>query len=172
MKFLLPLLILFISCAKEEFASRRNLDSVSVPLTFNSTIENCSNHTLIRPYVDFLFLWDNTSSQVFVSDETKTALRQTINLISDRFDYHILVSPLVEQANDPEFLVTRNTNGLTSDSLAIRIDSNDTGGALDSFKNANSSEEHGLQRAVDIISSNRSNGIFRKKFLRSSCFDV
>tara|TARA_B100000925_G_scaffold286649_1_gene264710 strand:+ start:2538 stop:3965 length:1428 start_codon:yes stop_codon:yes gene_type:complete len=162
MRFIAFLLILFTSCAEEEFATKRNLNSINVPLTFSSTVENCSNYTLIRPYVDFLFLWDNTSSQVFVSDATKSALRQTINLISDRFDYHIMMAPLVKTNPENNFLITRNKLGLNSSALDIRVEESEAEESLDSFTTALSSEEHGIQRAVDIISQNRSNGIFRK----------
>lgn len=162
MRIFTLLLFLFTSCAKEEFATKRNLNSINVPLTFSSTVENCSDYTLIRPYVDFLFLWDNTSSQVFVSNETKSALNQTINLISNRFDYHIMMAPLVQTGSNTNFLISRNTVGLSSSALDIRIDESEAEDSLDSFTTSGSSEEHGIQRAVDIISQNRSNGIFRK----------
>ena len=162
MKSILIILFLFISCSKEEFASRRNLDTVDVPLTFNTTAESCSNYTLIRPYVDFLFLWDNTSSQVFVSNETKQSLRQTINLISDRFDYHILLAPLVGQTSGKTFLIARNENGLSQSALNIKIDETFAENALESFTTSSSSSERGIQRVNDLIETNRSNGIFRK----------
>ena len=165
MRFVTILLILFISCAKEEFATKRNLNSINVPLTFNSTVENCSKYTLIRPFVDFLFLWDNTSSQVFVSNETKSVLRQTINLISDRFDYHIMMAPLVQTILRNKFLISRNSVGLNSSALDIRIDESEAEDSLDSFTTSGSSEEHGIQRAIDLVSQNRANGIFGKTLM-------
>jgi hypothetical protein len=162
MRLVIFLLILFTSCAKEEFATKRNLNSLNIPLTFSSSVENCSNYTLIRPYVDFLFLWDNTSSQVFVSNQTKSALRQTINLISDRFDYHIMMAPLVKTSPENNFLITRNKVGLSPSALNIRVDESEAEESLDSFVTSLSSEEHGIQRAIDLLSQNQTNGIFRK----------
>ena len=89
---ILLILITLISCGKEEFASIKQSVDSAAPITLNSSLEVCANHTLVKPYVDFLFLWDNTSSQTFVNSGTKEALANTVNLISERFDYRILAS--------------------------------------------------------------------------------
>ena len=114
-------LLTILSCGKEEFIANKSLEILEVPPTFTSSLESCANHTLIRPPVDLLFIWDDTSSQYFVNEQTKAALRNTISLVSDRFDYHIFIAPLSGDVTQPRFLVTRNTEGLSSSALNLRV---------------------------------------------------
>jgi len=88
-------LMLASSCGVEEFASKKKKDSTQISAIQTNTQSACSNFTYIKPKVDFLFLWDNSSSAVFINDQTRQALNQTIDLISNRFDYHIMLAPLV-----------------------------------------------------------------------------
>ena len=118
--------LVIASCAKEEFLAKKSQDSFSAPLTFSNNATVCSQFTLIKPRVDFLFLWDNTSSQTFVTNETKAALSNTINYISDRFDFHILMAPLVplpgSGIDDVAYLITSSTFGLGQSAINIRVE--------------------------------------------------
>ena len=154
------------SCAKEEFMAQKSQDSFSTPLTFTNNANVCSQFTLIKPRVDFLFLWDNTSSQVFVTNETKQALSNTINYISDRFDFHILMAPLVPQPgsaiNDVAYLITASTFGLGQSAINIRVEKSEAANVLNNFTTSSSGNEKGLKRSYDMLSANISNGIFRQ----------
>ncbi len=156
----------FVGCAKEEFMAKKSQDSFSAPLTFSNNSTVCSQFTLIKPRVDFLFLWDNTSSQTFVTNETKQALSNTINYISDRFDFHILMAPLVplpgSAINDVAYLITSSTFGLGQSALNIRVEKNEAANTLNNFLTTSSSNEKGIQRSYDMLNANISNGIFRQ----------
>ena len=89
----------------------------------------CSLSTRVAPKVDFLFLWDNTTSSRFINPETAKALKNTINLISPRFDYHIVLAPLKhqERTNSSEFfLITENTKGLNDEAISKIIPADDS----------------------------------------------
>ncbi len=159
------LIVFFISaCGEEAFAPKRVSQSeVSNPInTFN--FNACSSFTLIKPKVDFLFLWDNSTSSVFINDQTKQALNRTIDNISSRFDYHVMMAPLVvgnsDSLNSQAKLISENTIGLASSALNLKIDRTLAAQSLN-FSYANGSREQGVDRAIDLIKGNVSNGIFR-----------
>jgi hypothetical protein len=101
------LILLTSSCSREEeFAPPGQEETFpSRPILAYST-EFCSQSTQIRPKVDFLFVWDNSTSTFFINSQTKQALQSTITLMSDRFDYRILLAPLIDSntQNPTEFL--------------------------------------------------------------------
>lgn len=155
------------ACSKQEFAANKNKDATSISPVEQYKSSLCSNSTLIKPPVDFLFLWDNSGSQNFVTPSTKSALWNTVNLISSRFDYHILMAPLV----------TMNPSDLTSASFisssSVGIDSSILNSIATSYDNAVSrlssmptivkgSPENGLDRTIALLENNQTNGVFRK----------
>lgn len=126
-------------------------------------VHYCSNFTLVKPQVDFLFLWDNSSSTITLADGIKQSLQKTLDTISDRFNYHILLAPLLgnsdQQADFNSFsLVVDNTDGLNSQALSI-VKAREN---VSIFNNVQpQSLEQGFLRARTVISQNRNNGIFR-----------
>ncbi|MBF0299785.1 MAG: hypothetical protein HQK51_13755 [Oligoflexia bacterium] len=140
-------------------------------------VENaCSERTIIKPKVDFLFLWDNSSSFNFINSDTKNSLRNTINQFSSRFDYHVVLAPLLinestnTQNNPPLYLMLDNTNGVSpsiiqNNNSNVKIIPNDNTSKINSFNNITgvASNEHGLKRITNIITdTNVDNGLFRK----------
>ena len=155
-------LLTILSCGKEEFIANKSLEILEVPPTFTSSLESCANHTLIRPPVDLLFIWDDTSSQYFVNEQTKAALRNTISLVSDRFDYHIFIAPLSGDVTQPRFLVTRNTEGLSSSALNLRVNVDQAVEGISQFSTSTVSNEIGLFTSHLELTNNSANGIFRR----------
>lgn len=156
--------ILFTACGEEAFAPKRVSQSeVSNPINVASA-QACSAFTMIKPKVDFLFLWDNSTSSVFINDSTKEALNRTIDNISSRFDYHVLMAPLLvangQDVNYQAKLISENTNGLSSSALNLKIDRTLAAQSLN-FSYTQGSKEEGIERAIDLIKGNVSNGIFR-----------
>ena len=168
--------ILFLnSCGEEGFKINRIEQSNQVRKRTVSSSASCSLSTLIRPKVDFLFLWDNSSSTLFINNETKSALNNMVNNISSRFDYRIMHAPLLGTGNTNTYVVSSdpiggNINGVT------RI-SQDSQGNMLSLYQPNSqygSRELGLSRVINLINSNKAtrsisngqevynNGIFRE----------
>ena len=161
---LILIFIIFISCGKEEFASIKQSVDSTAPITLNSSLEVCANHTLVKPYVDFLFLWDNTSSQTFVNSGTKEALANTVSLISERFDYRILLAPMVAENNDYAFVLSSTDTGLSTGGKSMMVNIDDAYSKLLGFPSTSKSHENGIQRSIDLIDYNYSlnNGIFRR----------
>lgn len=159
---LLGLLILS-SCSDPQFGARRGQLQEQTPELKTSSLSMCSDFTLVRPQVDLLFLWDNSSSSVFINSDTKKALNDIVNKVSQRFDYHIMLAPLLSTGgtNSDAKLVTYDTAGLSSSAMSMRINRNQASNAL-SFPPGTGSQEAGLERSRELIRNNISNGIFRQ----------
>lgn len=156
---------LFFSCAKEEFAATRGQKQETVPQVVRASSSVCSNFTLIRPKVDLLFLWDNSSSSYFINPQTREALNRLVENVSNRFDYHIVLAPLVRptnwQINEHVRLVAFDDQGLNSQAIAMRIPKENASSSLN-FPTAGGNIEAGLNRAKELLEANQSNGIFRQ----------
>ena len=150
------------SCGEQQFATTQIIDSTSIsPLQYDSN-HLCTGFTHIKPPVDLLFLWDNSGSQYFVDAATKASLANTINYVSQKFDYHVMLAPMIKPDNsDPKYLVTASTDGLTSDAQAMVIPQSSAVNFIN-FPPAGSSLENGVDRAISLINTNKSNGIFRE----------
>lgn len=159
---LLGLMILG-GCSDPQFGARRGQRQEQTPKLNTSSSSMCSDFTLVRPQVDLLFLWDNSSSSTFINNQTRRALNGIVNKVSQRFDYHIMLAPLLKtgSVNSDAKLVTYDTAGLSSSAMSMRIDSSQASSAL-SFPSARGSQEAGLDRSRQLIVNNRSNGIFRE----------
>jgi len=165
---LTALLLLLPSCTKEQFSTKKSTtSSTSTPVNTYTSGSICADKTEVRPPVDFLFLWDNTSSQTYVSESLKKALSNIVYSVSERFDAHFLLSPLIRSSADPininSFLVATSNNGLSSSALSMLVDKSLASSILQNIANTpvGSSEERGFTRARELISNNRTNGIFR-----------
>lgn len=167
--------VLITSCGEEGFKVSRVEQSNTVRNRTVETSASCSLSTLIRPKVDFLFLWDNSSSTLFINDQTKAALNNMVNKISSRFDYRVMHAPLLGSGNSNTYVVSSdpidgNLNGVT------RISQDSQGNMLNLYQPDSSfgSREHGFSRVIDLINSNKatrtidngqekfSNGVFRE----------
>ena len=170
----LGLALLATSCGVEEFATKKNKDALSTNPIVTSTSVQYSQFTYIKPKVDFLFLWDNSSSAVFINDHTRQALNQTIDLISTRFDYHVVLAPLVLPAgasvNSYAGLIVSDTPSgqMTTKALSMRIDRSAASSHLTNFPSVAQSAEYGTQRAIDIIENNRTTGAYNEAFRREA----
>ena len=114
--------LIFSGCGKEMFSASKSKQLNKTSPIVKNTSQSCSNFTLIKPEVDFLFLWDNSTSSVFINDQTKAALNNTIDLVSSRFDYHMLLAPLVGSGNANAKLISETPDGLSSSALSMKID--------------------------------------------------
>lgn len=156
-------LLLFSSCAKEEFATNKGKSSYDEQSAITTTNKLCSQSTLISPKVDILMLWDNSSSFNFVTSETKSSMSNLISSVSENFDYHVLSVPLVPSNSANLFegqLVAKNSTGLSGSALSV-LKSKESAIASLAFTQGNGAAETGVDRAISVIENNRSNGIFR-----------
>ncbi|MCP4912598.1 MAG: hypothetical protein GY909_05725 [Oligoflexia bacterium] len=158
---LITFMALFLASCGEEQVKVKNRSEVSSsnPVSFN-TIQSCAAFSLVKPKVDFLFLWDNSTSSAFINSSTRSALNNTINQISNTFDYHIMIAPLIGTGNNEAKFISETPDGLSSSALSIKIDRSLAAQSLN-FTYAQGNQEKGVTRAIDLIKSNINNGIFR-----------
>lgn len=157
----LLLAMTFIGCSKEQVSTSRKVETSNTnPIQLNSS-KTCSSFTLIKPQVDFLFLWDNSSSTTFINNQTKQALNNSIDLISSRFDYHILLAPLIGAGNNYAKFVSETPVGLGSEALGMKIDRSQAANSLN-FPTAQGTYENGVERVRELLALNMSNGVFRQ----------
>lgn len=162
----LPLLLIFFvlfpSCNQPEFAPPAvNVEQKSEAIKYYN-YSYCSNFSLIKPPVDFLFLWDQSSSQNYVAPQVKKALSEMILRISDNFDYRIVIAGLVKpkSSSDTMYVITSNRDGISVPDNMIKGPT-EAINALSSLPLAEGNYEAGISRARDLITSNIANGVFR-----------
>ncbi len=163
-KFITIILFSFLfGCSNpHQFKVNQNTQSTTTPTVDSFSNSGCASSELIRPKVDFLLLWDNSSSQLFVNDSTKLALAEALSSYdSSKFDYHVFMAPLIGSGNNNAALVAFNTDGLSSSAQNMLISPAQAPAKLNDFLGGAGSSENGLTRVVDLINANRSNGIFR-----------
>ena len=126
-----------------------------------------SKFTTVKPKVDFLFLWDNSSSANLTRPETQWAMANTINLISENFDYRIILSPLLGgETPNPfwESYIVSEDGSYIPNNLKDRWTPPGEG-AMAIFKlfpQKYGSLENGISRAYSLTSAGFNNGIFRQ----------
>lgn len=92
-------------------------------------------------------------------------MKTLINSIPEKFDYHILSVPLIAPSSNTlqeAQLVAKNPIGLSTSVMGILKDKSTAGDSL-AFTSSNQSAEPGIDRAIQVIEANRSNGIFRNE---------
>jgi hypothetical protein len=162
-KFLILQLILLISCSKETFQANKSTQTSTITTVSSTSTELCSSSTLVKPKVDILMLWDNSSSFNFVTDATKSSMSNLISSVSEKFDYHVLNAPLVPASTSDLYemsLIASDTTTVSGTATNI-LKSKDTAISSLTFTQGVGSAEMGVDRAYSVITANRSNGIFR-----------
>ena len=160
-KYLLSLLLLF-SCGENiPFTTVTQKQTFVTPAVNTYSNQFCPNSFVIAPKVDILFMIDNSSSTNYMNSSMKNAIASLIGSISQTFDYHAYVAPLipVPGENIQSYpVVVSNPQGLgigvqPVGAHDIQLFSNVTGGGV----------EHGFTRALNLIQNNMVNNIFRKE---------
>lgn len=159
----LILAVFGFSCTKQEFQTNKSSSSSAISAASTSCSTLFTKSTLVKPKVDLLFVWDNTSSFNFVTDSTKASLSNLISSVSENFDYHILNAPLVPANNASMYemsLIASDSSSVSGSALTI-LKSKESAISTLAFSQGAGSTERGIDRAYDIVTNNRSNGIFR-----------
>ncbi len=120
----LSLLLLFtlISCGKEQFGSTptSSSDQASGVQSYEKLV--CASSTLIKPAVDILYVVDNSTSTNYITSNIKLAIQNTINSVSQQFDYRIIGVPLISSsmtdfqvlASNPDTISGYSSNKITN----------------------------------------------------------
>ncbi|MCK5882821.1 MAG: hypothetical protein KAG61_03970, partial [Bacteriovoracaceae bacterium] len=158
---------LFFGCAKDEFGVNKINQTKSAGSIDSNTATQCSSFTLIKPHVDFLFLWDNSSSQFNMGPSLKKALNTTITKVSERFDYRIVVAPIKTNLNtyqgyDDISLVAENPKGLTPTAQARLRDKGSAINLIDTMVTIPGSDERTYERTKYLLKWAKDQNIFRQ----------
>jgi hypothetical protein len=153
--FILAIALLFVgACTKEEFVgSPRSESFVASPVEVFQNL-TCANSTLVEPPVDILYIVDNSLSASYIGPVVRDQIRQTIQNISQEFDYRVVVAPLFPvQGSLP--VITNNAAGIQQYHIIQLQD-------LAMFSSASGANyEPGFQRSREVISQN--SGLFRSQ---------
>lgn len=163
----LLILSLLISCGEEVLTQNTQQTSFSSPTLESFELNTCSQMQFQKPPVDILYIIDNSGSTLASSfQDIKNEIQNTVNTISNEFDYHIYFAPLNAASGDtitgyPLLLnVPDSVNGIAN----LNNYSPDQFANINMFAQASgNNSEYGFQRAQDIVNQNRSagNNIFR-----------
>ncbi len=157
---LLLLLLTLVGCGKEEFGTVPRTATESANPLIAYSHNSCSTFTLIKPKVDVLYVVDNSSSSYYIASDIKTALSNTVNKLSNDFDYRVIGTPLIETASgNNDFQVMTNSadlQGIPSDTRRISSAS----GFNFFANNPVSGVEKGLSRIISFV-DNHKNSLIR-----------
>lgn len=164
--FILFILFIFLTACSEKipFTVQTQKEIFITPAVNKFSTTLCGDQTIHKPKVDILFVIDNSTSlnQQYVSSELKQSIANVVSNISDNFDYHALIVPLLSYAGANQQLVVSNATGLgVGAPTPIGIDSVDVQQYLNNTQPGGA--EKGFLRVHDVITSNITNGVFRKK---------
>lgn len=157
------LLFFSFSCSKkEEFKVSKVTDSDTTSAIKHLSSTLCAGYTIIKPKVDILFLWDNSGSTQLLNQGTKSALNNLVYNISDRFDYRILMAPLMTDGdlhdNTHFYLMAENPSGLSSTAMGHMFDGSPDQKLEIIMKYQRGGLEKGVNRAIAILNDYKQGG--------------
>jgi hypothetical protein len=156
--FSLTLLLFMASCGSEQFGTTpQSTSSTPNPVSIYDQA-SCTSRTLIKPQIDFLYVVDNSTSNNYISSSIKSEIQNTLSSISDKFDYRVIGTPLLETAGgnddfqvfakDPSFNHPKEVASVSQ----FTFFSNQVPG----------SNEPGLRRIIEFLGAHQTDGLFRQ----------
>ena len=162
---LFALCALFVSCGEEILTQNTLSESYKAGDLETFQYSTCSAMRFVKPPVDILFVVDNSGSTLQSSfSQIKSQIAATVSTISSEFDYHVYIAPLHGNIGDIKNypLVVSDVNSLTPPLTNYNLVELGNINSQTFFAQADgNNNEAGFQRVYDVISQNRSNGIFR-----------
>lgn len=162
-KLVLILTSLMLLACGEETITQNTLKENFTSTTLQSfEVNTCAQMTFVKPPVDILYVIDNSGSTLAGSFQAiKDQISNTIFTISNDFDYHMYFAPLNAAPGDSIDgypLLANNPSSLPNLASVNLVQPEN----LEMFASASgNNEEFGFERAKNLITFNRSNGIFR-----------
>lgn len=162
--FLILILLMSACSEKIPFTVQTKKETFVTPGVQKFSSHLCGNQTVHKPKVDILFVVDNSTSlnPAYASNELKQSMSNIITHVSDNFDYHAFIVPLIDYSGAEEQLVVSDATslgigaptpkGLSDVDVQQYLSNTQPGGS-----------ELGLARVRDAITGNISNGVFRKE---------
>ena len=167
---LLSLLMALLGCQTEEFgqASVQSRERVFNSKEYSNL--KCSQSTLMKPKVDILFLFDNSTSSFFLNATSRQAildpLKKIIRVAGQRFDFRLMVAPLIGSSpTSGVALAVENEKGMNSTSkrLVVEVGNQQLIEKAASIPPTSGSNEYGFERAINLVKYHRNTGVFRSK---------
>ena len=157
----LTLLAFLVGCSQEQFVGQQANEQNGYTPPKTLTDSSCGeSFTLIKPKVDILYVVDNSYSNYYIANDIKTSITNTVNSISQDFDYRIVGIPLISSSNDTQtYQVYSNSTDLAGLPTAPRKISNIND--FNFFAQQDGGTEKGLSRIHDFMNAH-ANGLFRK----------
>ncbi len=156
--------LLSVSCGEEILTQGTLSEDFTASDLQGFELNTCSQMTFEKPPVDILFVIDNSGSSLLPSfNNIKQQIRNTVNTISNEFDFHIYVAPLIPLQGESltQYQTVVSDPSTLPNQSSVNIVSIEN---LSLFATATgNNDEHGISRALDLINGNRTNGIFRQK---------
>lgn len=149
------------SCGEEILTQNTQTTSFSANDLQTFELNTCSQMHFEKPPVDILFVVDNSGSTLVQSfQQIKSQIANTVPTLSPDFDYHVYVAPLMPTPGDSisqyPIVAADQSSFQTSALNFVQLNQ------LEMFQGiSGNNAEYGFQRAIDLVNSNRSNGIFR-----------
>lgn len=183
--FSLALLLSLVGCGAEQFGSvPQSTSSDPDPIKVNEEF-SCTSHTLIKPKVDILYVFDNTPSYHFAQESIKQAVFNSVGQISSDFDSRIIFTRLIDPENPmgtgistySDYRVINNSQDNLPSSVPssnkIHSIQNELGDLLSPYMNPQ--KESGLTRVYNFMNHHKG-GLFRRNayhfvILISNSFD-
>lgn len=157
---------LLSSCGEEVLTTNTVSTSQTGDKIENFSYSTCAAMRFVKPPVDILFVVDNSGSTLQSSfQQIKQQIANTVSTISDEFDYHIYIAPLHAGSGDSINgypLIVSDIGTLSTAALNI-VELKNINSQTFFSQAMGGAGEFGFQRVYDLISSNRSNGIFRNE---------
>ena len=161
-----------VGCSKEEFGrvNQKETNSISEREQFSNS--SCALSSLVKPKVDMLFLFDNSTSSFFINAQGQQAileaLRGTVLVAAERFDFRIMVAPLKPSNSNRSSssyhtegvtVAVANEDGITSSGKRLVVNASDNlliekTAAIQAVRG---SSEYGFERAHDLIKYHHDN---------------
>jgi hypothetical protein len=155
------LLLMLMGCGKEQFgtASQKETNTINAPQNLKQT-QCFATSTLIQPKVDIVYVVDNSFSTVYLSQDIKNAIKNTVDTVSQQFDTRVIVTKLIS-TNHQDYQVFANSADLAGlppvgDTRRVTSSSGFT-----FFGDPASGMEEGLSRVHGFMSFH-SNGLIRR----------
>lgn len=156
-------LVALTGCGKEQFGSTPQNTSTQTDPLKSFQHQSCSTYTLIKPKVDIVYVVDNSASSGYFTGDIKKAIQNTINSLSQDFDYRVVKTPLIEtdsvnedyqvMSNSPELAGINNSKIVNSTSEFTFFENASGGG-----------QEPGLSRVQSFLSYHAGNLLRTKAY--------
>lgn len=160
-------LLALAGCGAEQFGTSPQSTSSQANGLQSFEQLSCSSFTLIKPKVDILYVVDNSTSTYYLASDIQNAIKNTVDSISQEFDYRVVGTGLLpipndSTPNDNYQFMTNSTDAYDSEAAGRKVISSSEFNFFSSVSGGNA--EAGLRRVAEFMNAHRgsSDSLFRQ----------